>query len=111
MLIAIIMPESVNSTPESSVPSSTDGSGAQSAAIASTAATSSASRLREIAFEPTNLRGVTGETASNEGIRWLFSSSTMAPMKNSPIAAGSEKMSSAAAAFRHASGSENSSRR
>ena len=59
----------------------------------------------ETSFATRYSRHRTGDTARAGNTRWLFSSSTMAPIKNRPIVAGSETIITAPAIGRHAAGS------
>ena len=86
----MIIPTSVNNTLDKKVPNNTKHNALQFANTASTAATSSAMRLRESTFEATYSQALRGETAKKEVTLWLFSNNIIAHMKKSPIAAGSE---------------------
>jgi hypothetical protein len=79
-----------------------------SAANAKIAATTSEMADNELTLAITYSVAWTGETANAQVVCWLFSKRTIAPMKNSPIDAGSEKIKIAAAFSFQFSGSAKS---
>lgn len=109
--VAMIMPKSVKTALDITVPGRTIWSltmpcspAPTPAAAASTAATAREMADRDTTFAAMYSSARTGERASAAGVRWLFSRSTIAPMKNRPIEAGSEKIKMAVAFSRPPSG-------
>lgn len=95
--------ESVKNAEPENVPIKTPNKLLQPDAIPSIMATAVDMTPREITLDSTYSEDLTGETAMELMTLWLFSSKAMAPMKKSPIAAGSENINKAAAVCRRES--------
>lgn len=96
MFVAIIIAKRVNIVLDMTVPSNTIHRLVTSAANAKAAATTKETVANEPTLEIMYSAGRTGETANAQGVCWLFSKRMIAPMKNNPIAAGSEKIKTVA---------------
>jgi hypothetical protein len=103
----MMIPKSVKKTLDKRVPAKTESIVVQPAAFASSPATITPMIPKDKTFEHTYSYALSGVMAKNEVTLWLFSSKTIAPIKKSPMAAGSEKIRIAAAFPFHEAGREN----
>ena len=104
MFAATINPKSVKKEDPKNVPNATTNKLLECAVNAIIIPTTVEIMPMEITFEKIYSPFLTGDTAMEFNTLSLFSSKTIAPIKNNPMAAGSEKIIIAAAFSRHAGG-------